>query len=397
MKGVNHNGRAWVEIDLDRLSRNYRTVKDLVGRDCKILVAVKADAYGHGAVEISKTLQEDGVDMLGVASVDEALELTRGGIHCPIVILSPTVVDLAPVIVENDFRINVSNMAYAQHLSRTALAMGTRARVHVEIDTGMGRTGVLWREGLEFINAIAELEGIALEGIFTHFAVADEDRQYTEEQVEKFSHLLERIEKHGIRIPLTHCANSAGILDYPSSYLNMVRPGLVIYGLFPSSTPRPRGISPIMSFRTRIVHIQNVPRGTSISYGRTFLTERDSTIATISVGYGDGYSRRLSNQGEVIVRGKRARIVGTVCMDLTMVDCTHFDGVRLGDEVTLIGRDGTEEITPDEIAGLIGTISYEVTSSIGPRVPRVFVRNGAPQRVKSLLGNEDCVFSTRHD
>ncbi len=397
MNGNTHNGRAWVEIDLDRLRKNFRAVKKKVGDQCKILVAVKADAYGHGAVEISKTLQEEGVDMVGVASVDEALELKHGGIKRPIVILSPTTFDCAPLVVENDFRSNVSNFQYADSLSIAALRMDTKARVHVEIDTGMGRTGVPWSEAFDFIEKIGNLPGIELEGIFTHFAVAEKSSEYTEEQLEKFFSVLDQLDGREIMVPLRHCANSAGILHYPHSYLNMVRPGLVVYGLFPSSASRTVDVSPIMSFKTRVVHIQSVPRGSSISYGRNFFTKRDSIIATISVGYGDGYSRSLSNKGEVIVRGKRARIVGTVCMDLTMVDCTDIGDVQLGDEVTLIGRDGDEEMTPDEIAGLIGTISYEVTSSIGPRVPRVFVRNGQPSGIKSLLGHGTCLLHSQHE
>lgn len=397
MERNTHNGRTWVEIDLDSLRKNFRAVKEKVGQNRKILAAVKADAYGHGALEISKTLQEEGVDMLGVASVDEAIELKRGGIGCPIVILSPTTIDLAPFIVENDFRSNVSNFEYAECLSRIASRMDKKAKVHIEIDTGMGRTGIRWSEALSFVRKLLGLEGIYLEGIFTHFASAEENSAYTEDQIEKFFNLLAQLEKYKIKIPLKHCANSAGVLNYPSSYLNMVRPGLVIYGLFPSPAPRSLNITPIMSFKTRVVHIQRVPKGNSISYGRTFFTQRNSIIATISVGYGDGYSRKLSNKGEVIIRGKRAKIVGAVCMDLTMVDCTHIEGVQLGDEVTLIGRDGMEELTPDEIASLIDTISYEVTSSIGPRVPRIFVRNGLPSKIKSLLGDEECLLRSRHE
>lgn len=397
MSGNTHNGRAWVEIDLDRLRKNFGAVREKVGDKRKILVAVKADAYGHGAVEISRTLQKEGADMLGVASVDEAFELKYGGIDCPIIILSPTIFDFAPLIVENNFISNVSNFEYAKRLSMIAISMNKKAKVHIEIDTGMGRTGVLWSEALNFVEKVAGLKGIEMEGIFTHFAVAEEGPAYTQEQTEKFLDILDQLDRSEIRIPLKHCANSAGILNYPDSYLNMVRPGLIIYGLLPSSTSTTIDISPIMSFKSRVVHIQTVPKGNSISYGRNFITQRNSIIATISVGYGDGYSRSLSNIGEVIIRSKRAPIVGAVCMDLTMVDCTDIDTVQLGDEVTLIGRDGDEEITPDEIASLIGTISYEVTSCIGPRVPRIFARNGLPSRIKSLLGREDCFLNGPHD
>lgn len=397
MGGNIHSGRTWVEIDLDRLRKNFQAVKEKVNENREILVAVKADAYGHGAVEISKVLQKEGVDMFGVASVDEAVELKRAGIDRPIVILSPTTSDLISLMVENDFRANVSNLDYAEDLSVAALEIGKKTKVHIEVDTGMGRTGVLWSEALDFLAKIAGMEGIEMEGIFTHFAVAEKSPEFTQEQTDRFINLLDKLDRSEIRIRLRHCANSAAILRYPHSYLNMVRPGLIVYGLFPSATSKSIDISPIMSFKTRVVHIQKIPKGNSISYGRSFFTQRDSVIATISVGYGDGYSRSLSNKGEAIIRGKRTKIVGTVCMDLTMVDCTEIDDLRLGDEVTLIGRDGDEEITPEEIADLIGTISYEVTSSIGPRVPRVFVRNGLPSTIKSLLGNEDCLLHTRYE
>jgi alanine racemase len=267
----------------------------------------------------------------------------------------------------------------------------------LEIDTGMGRTGVLSPRALEFVRTVSSLGGLEVEGIFSHFAVAEADPEYTGRQFAEFCSLLDLLERSEIRIPLRHCANSAAILAHPESYLNMVRPGLVIYGLYPSSESKALDISPIMSFKARIVHVQRLPRGSSISYGRTFTTQKDMTIATISVGYGDGYSRSLSNRGEAIIRGRKTKVVGTVCMDLTMVDCTGMDDVQLGDECTLIGQDGSAEITADDIARLTGTISYEVTSSIGPRVPRVFLKDGLPSRIKSLLGNEDCLLHSRHD
>jgi len=385
-----HNGRTWVEIDLDNLAHNFRCLKTKVGADTKVMVAVKADAYGHGAIQVSKTLAQEGVDMFGTASLDEALELKNKGVATPIVILSPTTFDLIPEIAENDFRPNVSNLEYASRLSETGERAGKEVKVHIEVDTGMGRTGFPVEDALSKIQAISGMKNINIEGIFTHFPNAEEDSHYASAQIEKFNELIKKLEEEGIHIELKHTANSAAILTLPQSYMNMVRPGLILYGLFPSKgLNNSLDIKPVMNFKTRIVQLQTLPEGRSISYGRRYFTKRKMKIATISVGYGDGYFRSLSNKGNVIIRGKRSPIVGVVCMDLTMVDVTDIERVEIGDEVTLIGEDGKERITPEEIAELTETISYEVTSCIGPRVPRIFLKDGKTLGVKSLLGEDE--------
>jgi len=385
------NGRAWVEIDLDRLKSNLRRVMDWVGPSRKVLVAVKADAYGHSSVAVSKALAQEGVDMLGVASLEEAIELKRGGAPVPLLILSPSSFVEIPEIVAEGLVSTVSNMEYARRLSAVARAANRRMKVHVEVDTGMGRTGVNYADAVEFIQQLSEAEFIQIEGVFTHFADAERpDKSFVLAQLERFNKVLEGLKERSVEIPLIHAANSAALLDVKESHFNMVRPGLVIYGIYPSQTVnRHVDVEPVMTFKARVAHLNRIRAGESVSYGRTFTARREMTVAVVSVGYGDGYPRALSNKGEVLIAGKRFKIVGLVCMDLTMVDVTDDEGIHMGDEVVLIGKSGKEEITASDVAELSNTISYDVTCSVGPRVPRVFIKRGIPVEVKSLVGVEE--------
>ncbi len=389
-RGAMVAGRVWVEVDLDLLRENCRRVKAWV-KDSKLLVAVKADAYGHGSVEVSRALLGCGVDMLGVASVDEGTELRRAGIDIPILVLSPAGLDEVGQALDDHLLTSVSDFEYVQCLSEEAQRRCVTATVHIEIDTGMGRTGVISQEAVQFVRQVTAVDDIEVEGIFTHFASAESDLDFSREQLARFRQVLEGLEHEGIQIPLRHAANSAAILGLEGSFFNMVRPGLIIYGLYPSpSVKRSVAVSPVMSMKSRVMHLNRIARGQSVSYGRTFRASRSSLVATVSVGYGDGYPRSLSNCGSVLIRGRRAPIVGVVCMDLTMVDVTDLPEVKLGDEVVLIGSSDGERVTADEVAAQAGTISYEITTSIGPRVPRVFLSNGRAVKVRSLLGNETC-------
>lgn len=385
------NGRAWVEIDLDRLKENFRKVKEWVGPDKRILVAVKADAYGHSSVAVSKALAVEGVSVLGVASLEEAIEIKRGGAGVPVLILSPSSFMEIPEIVTEGFTSTVSNIEYARRLSGVAGAMDRKMEVHIEVDTGMGRTGVNYSGAADFIQQVCELDSIQVEGIFTHFASAEaSDKTFALEQLKRFTQVLEDLRSRSVEIPMVHAANSASLLDLRESHFNMVRPGLVIYGMYPSKwVKRQIDVRPVMTFKARVAHLNSIRRGETVSYGRTYTAPKDSTVAVVSVGYGDGYSRALSNKGEVLIRGKRFNIVGVVCMDLTMVDVTGHPEIRVGDEVVLIGSSGEEEISADELARLSGTITYDVTCSVGPRVPRVFIKQGKAVRVKSLVGVEE--------
>lgn len=391
LKNSLKNGRAWVEIDLDRLKENFRKVKGWVGPDKRILVAVKADAYGHSSVAVSSALAAEGVSALGVASLEEAIEIKRGGAEVPVLILSPSSFVEVPEIVAEGFTSTVSNIEYARKLSVVARALNKKMKVHVEVDTGMGRTGVNYSGAADFMRQIRELEFIQVEGIFTHFANAEEsDKTFALEQLKRFTQVLEDLKARSLEVPLVHAANSASLLDMKESHFNMVRPGLVIYGMYPSQwVKRQIDVEPVMTFKARVAHLNSIPRGGTVSYGRTYTALKDCTVAVVSVGYGDGYSRALSNKGEVLIRGKRFSIVGVVCMDLTMVDVTGHPEIRVGDEVILMGKSGEEEITADELARLSGTISYDVTCSVGPRVPRLFIKQGKAVRVKSLVGVEE--------
>ncbi len=379
-------GRAWAEIYLDRLANNFRLVKKTVGNK-KIMAAIKADAYGHGAVEIAKTLQKLGVDMFGVASIEEGIELRFAGIKTKIVILSPIMDEQIDECIEYNLIPTISELAFFERLNRKLMHYKKPILVHIEVDTGMTRTGFPYDKTIDALKKILSSPYIKIEGIFSHFPMADTDGAFSREQIKKFSYLLARLNTMHIRPKFIHLANSSGIFRYPQSHFNLVRPGISLYGLRSSPEVNYKAhFKPVMSLKSRIVNIHTVPRGTPISYGHTYRTNRKSRIATLSVGYGDGYPRMLSNNAEVLCHGKRAKIVGTICMDLMMIDVTDIPQAKLRDVVTLIGRDGKEEIRAEEVAQKCNTIVYEITSGIGPRVARVFKNKDKIVSIRNLLG-----------
>jgi len=381
---LNALGRVWAEVNLDALRNNFHAAKSLLGGK-KMLVVLKADAYGHGSKEVAECLAEEGVDMFGVASIEEGIELRKEGIRTPILILSPTPYDGVEGIFEYSLTPTVTEPQFAKILTREAKKWGVRVKIHIEVDTGMGRTGFSMDEALDFIKDVKRNPHLDLEGIFTHFPAADSDREFTALQIRRFEKLLKRLSRAGVNPPLTHTANSAAFLNIRESWFDMIRPGLIIYGILPAKTDENISLKPVLSLKTRVVNLRYLPKGTSISYNRTFTTKSDSMIAVLSVGYGDGYPRALSNKGEVLIKGRRAKIVGTVCMDLTMVDVNGFDNIKIDDEVTLIGEIGKERITVNEVASWADTIPYEITSRISPRVPRVYIGDGRIKKVKTLL------------
>jgi len=379
---------TWVEIDLDALVHNIGAVRSRIGPERRMLLVVKADAYGHGAVEVARVAVKNGVDTLGVATLQEGIELRQASIDAPVLILSPPMEEETEDIVEYDLTCTVPSLAIARALARASAARGRTCAVHVEVDTGMGRSGVGLDEAVGFVSALTKLPELVLEGIFTHFPSSDDDRGFTERQVGLFLGLLTRLDAKGIRIPLRHAANSGGVLGVPSSFdgpLNMVRPGIAAYGLRAGS-PSANGVElvPVMSFKSRIAQIRDLPAGHTVSYGRTFAAERPMRVAVVPVGYGHGLSWRLSNCGEVLVRGRRAPIVGRVTMDVTMVDLEGVGEAVVGDEVVLFGRQGDEEITVDEVARRVGTINYEVICGIGKRVARVYLKSGEAIGMRTL-------------
>lgn len=367
-----------VEIDLDAIAYNIQLIRKRVGMKVRIMAVVKADGYGHGSVEVAKVALENGADYLAVAIPEEGVELRRAGIEAPILVFSLTPAGESKNIVAYNLTQAVCTKELAEALSARAQELNKVAKVHIKVDTGMGRIGIFPEDVVDFVTEVSKLKGIELEGIFTHFPDADgKDKSFTELQIGKFQQIIAELENIGIKIPIKHAANSAGILDFPSSLFNLVRPGITIYGLAPSKEIiHTMNLKPAMTFKTAVAYLKTVPLGSPISYGRTFITQKESRIATLAVGYADGYNRLLSNKGEVIIRGKRAPVVGRVSMDMTMVDVSHIPEVQIDDEVVLFGKQGGDEISIDEIAYKCNTISYEIVVSIGKRVPRIYLRGG---------------------
>ena len=365
------------EINLSNLIHNLSQVRSCLAPGCRILAVVKANAYGHGIVEISRELEHAGVNMLGVAHVEEGICLRKSGINIDILIMAGISEDYASDIIKWRLTPVVFTVPFAMALSKAAIAADVILPVHIKVDTGMRRIGVAPEMALKFVENVSHIKCLQIEGLMTHFAEADlQNRDFVREQLESFNSVYRIIQEKGLTIPLRHTANSAAVIDMRDSHIDMVRPGIMLYGYSPSPFLSSRvGLRPVMTLKTKIVHLKSVPPKTGVSYARTFTTIRETLVATIAIGYADGYSRALSNVGQVIIRGRRAPVIGRVCMDMTMIDVTDIPGVQTGDEVIIIGGEGESRITADDIAGWAGTISYEVLCGIGERVERVYVSN----------------------
>jgi len=382
--------RAWAEIHLDHIEHNVKEIAKRTGKLTEIMAVVKADAYGHGVAGTVPTLLESGASRLAVAVLDEAIQLREMGVKAPILVLGYTDPSRAGEIIKYGITQTVFRHDLAEALSKAAVELGKQVRVHVKIDTGMTRIGFM--PGYSAVKEVAEissLPGIVVEGMFSHFSSADEiDHQYTLLQYERFESIVQELYHIGISIPVKHIGNSATVIQYPNLALDMVRPGIILYGLYPSNEIARNLIylKPAMEFKTKVILVKDVEKGDPVSYGRTFVTKRKSRIATLPVGYADGYSRLLSNRGRVLIHGEYAPIVGRICMDQCLVDVTDIPGeVRNGDEVVLIGKQGNNEITADEIADLMQTINYEVVCLIGKRIPRVYMKDGKVVNVVNYI------------
>ena len=364
---------TWVEVDLEAVAYNVRQVKEIVGPDVQVQAVLKADAYGHGAITVARTALNNGASFCGVASVNEAVRMRQGGVDAPILVLGYTPAWLAKQALLHDVTLTLYDTDVARAYSRAAVELRRTARVHVKVDTGMGRLGLLPDQLVPFVQEIHKLPGLDLEGIFTHFSVADdEDLEYTRWQLDRFLKVLGRLAGIGINFRLVHCANSAALLRLPEARFNMVRLGLAMYGLQPSTHVHlPVGFRPALTWKTTIAQVKTLPPGSYVSYGNTYQTQDEETIAVVPVGYADGFRRAPTRWQSVLVRGQRAPIVGRVCMDQTMLNVSHIPNVRVGDEVVLIGCQGDDAITAEEVADWLGTINYEVVSEILARVPRV--------------------------
>jgi alanine racemase len=363
---------TWLEVDLEAIAHNVRRIVGLVGPGVRVLAVLKADAYGHGAARVARTALNNGASYLGVASINEGAALRRVDITAPILVLGYTPAWQARDLVLHDLSATVFNLDVARVLSRAARELNREVRVHVKVDSGMGRLGLLPEEVPAFVAELRSLPGLILEGIFTHLSTADSDQEYARWQLSRFQQVLEAVARAGIHFPLVHAANSAAILALPESHLAMVRLGIAMYGLQPSAeVPLPPDFRPALSFKTQVAQVKTLPPGSFVGYGKGYRTADETRLAVLPVGYADGFRRAPSHWGEVLIRGRRTPIVGRVSMDQTTVDVSHIPGVRQGDEVVLIGEQGEERITAEEVAARLGTINYEVVSEILARVPRV--------------------------
>ena len=388
---MNPNNRIYAKIDLDAARHNLNAVYKLIKPDTKVIAVIKTDGYGHGAIPIATELEP--VEYLygfAVATAEEALQLRRHGIQKPILILGYVFPEHYPQLIEQEIRLTVFTQEMAEQLAKDAQKLNKDVLIHIKIDTGMNRIGMQAKEeSVKIIAQIASLPHIIPEGIFTHFARADEaDKSAANEQLIQFEQMIKMTEAAGIHIPYRHCANSAGIIDLPQTHMDLVRAGIILYGLWPSEEVQKERIDlqPVLELLSHVAYVKQLEAGKSISYGGTYTTKKTQTIATIPAGYGDGYPRSLSNQGYVLIHGKKAPIVGRVCMDQFMVDVTDIPQVKTGDKVVLVGKDGEEVITLETLAQLSGRFHYELTCCLSKRIPRVYYKNGMalPEPDKNL-------------
>ncbi len=369
--------RAWAEIDLKALEHNYHTLRVMLPQGCRLLAPVKADAYGHGAIPVARKLEALGADYLAVASLDEGIELRRAGMKAPILILGHTDPVWAGELLEHDLTQGVFDEETARALSRAAVREGRTLTVHMKADTGMSRLGLLCDEGgleaaAETMARMYALPGLRWEGIFTHFSHADGSEEYTMLQFTRFLDLLTVLEGKGITFKIRHCAASAAVLNYPCTYLDMVRPGIAFYGHYPDPSCQGldgSGLTPLMTLKARVASVKSLPAGTAVSYGRTRVLERESRLAVLTIGYGDGLPRACSDRLRVWVGGGYATVVGRICMDLCMVDVTDLPGVKPGDEAELYGP----HVPVEDAAELAGTIQYELLCNVSKRIPRIYL------------------------
>jgi len=368
---------VWAEVDLKAIAQNMRQIRRIVMPGAEVMAMVKANAYGHGTAQVSRVVLENGAARLAVARVSEGEEIRRENIMAPVLILGYTPPGQFRDVLRLSLGQAVYNLDMARLLSEEAGRAGKRVSVHIKVDTGMGRLGILAeKDSCDKVLRIARLPHIEVEGIFTHFATADcRDKQYALAQFERFLFILEDLRKRGLEVPFRHCANSAAIMDLPQTHLNMVRPGIIIYGLYPSEEVQSfrLDLKPAMSLKARVAQVKKVPAGFKISYGSTYQTPAPTVIATLPVGYADGYTRLLSSKGKVLLHGQRAPVVGRICMDQCMVDAGHIPGVAIGDEVVFFGRQEKTFLSVEEVAREAGTINYEIICLVNSRVPRVYL------------------------
>jgi len=377
---------TWAEIDLDAIAANVQAFQRHVGAGVEVIAVVKANAYGHGAVAVARAALQAGATRLAVHRAIEGVELRRAGIQAPILIMGYTPADGADLVARWQLTPSAITAEFLQALSARAVALGVNVPVHIKLDSGMSRYGLMPDELLPFLQANAALPGLVFEGLFTHFATADwNDQTYVRQQLQVFSQSLQAARRAGFALPLAHAANSAGTMRMPEAHFNAVRPGISMYGMEPSDEwPPVFELRPALTLKSKVSRVRQLPAGAGICYGRTFVTPHPMTVALVPVGYGDGYHRILSNKSCVLIGGQRAPILGRVCMDQFVVDVSHIPGVQQDDEVVLVGRQGAAYLSAEEVARLAQTINYEVTTSLLGRVARAYLRRGEIVEVQSL-------------
>lgn len=383
-----HIRPVWEEINLDNLVHNIKHIRKICNSN-EIMAVVKADAYGHGAIDIVPELLENGADSCAVAVISEAVELRKVGVEVPILILGFTSPAHINEILKYDVQQTVFSYEYAELISREAVQNYKTAEIHICVDSGMGRIGFLPnKKSIEDVYKISELPNIKIEGVFSHFSVSDEeDKSFSYDQARKFDEFCEELVHLGIKFEKKHIGNSAAVMDLPDFHYDAVRPGIVLYGYYPSKEVNMNKLylKPVMQLKTNIVHLKKVPKGFSVGYGRSFITDRESIIATLPVGYADGYTRALKGKAKVIVNDNFAPVIGKICMDQCMIDVTDIKDVEVGNEVVLIGNSGEKKFDADDIAEAIGTINYEVICMISRRVPRVYIKDGTVVKVRNYV------------
>lgn len=387
--------RTWAEISLNAIEHNYNVIRNKVADDTKVCCVIKADGYGHGAVELSQIYEKLGADFFAVSNIDEGIEIRKSGSKLPIVILGYTPVSEAENLAEYDISQAVFSLEYAKELSEKCVEEDCICKMHVKVDSGMSRIGFMCQEfprdeySIEEICEACCLPNLEVEGLFTHFCVSDEDaegREFTNKQYENFIYVRDSLKKRGVDISVVHCSNSGAIEDYPETCCDMVRAGIILYGLAPSSKLADRlDLVPAMTLKTVVAFVKEVQKGATISYGRTFTADRKMKIATVPIGYADGFIRQNAKDGYMMVNGKKAKIVGRICMDQTMLDVTDIEDVKTGDEVVVFGTGENGEPTADSLAENTGTINYETVCLVGKRVPRIYIKDGKIENVMYKL------------
>lgn len=387
--------RTWAEISLNAIEHNYNVIRNKVADDTKVCCVIKADGYGHGAVELSQIYEKLGADFFAVSNIDEGIEIRKSGSKLPIVILGYTPVSEAKNLTAYNISQAVFSLEYAKELSEKCVEEDCICKMHIKVDSGMSRIGFMCQEfprdeySIEEICEACCLPNLEVEGLFTHFCVSDEDaegREFTNKQYENFIHVRDSLKKRGVDISVVHCSNSGAIEDYPETCCDMVRAGIILYGLAPSSKLADRlDLVPAMTLKTVVAFVKEVQKGATISYGRTFTADRKMKIATVPIGYADGFIRQNAKDGYMMVNGKKAKIVGRICMDQTMLDVTDIEDVKTGDEVVVFGTGENGEPTADSLAENTGTINYETVCLVGKRVPRIYIKDGKIENVMYKL------------